>query len=92
MKKPTVERVQLGKAYHYCDGKAYRVGLLNECRARLDPLFRKRRTITSRLHGVTVTIHATARITGDVTYDNLTIEQGSQVDGRFSHRRAGTGA
>ena len=60
MKKPTVERLQLGKAYHYCDGKAYRVGLLNECRARLDPLFRKRRTITSRLHGVSVTIHATA--------------------------------
>ena len=37
-------------------------------------------------------IHASARITGDVTYENLTIEQGSQVDGRFSHRRAGSPA
>ena len=60
MKKPTTEPLQLGKAYHYCDGKPYRVGLLNECRARLDPLFRKRRTITDRLHGLTVTIHAAA--------------------------------
>lgn len=37
-------------------------------------------------------IQSTARITGDVTYENLTIEQGSQVEGRFSHRRAGTAA
>ncbi len=36
-----------------------------------------------------LTVQASARITGDVTYENLTIEQGSQVDGRFSHRRAG---
>lgn len=28
----------------------------------------------------------TARITGDVRYDALTIEQGAQVEGRFSHR------
>lgn len=32
-------------------------------------------------------IHASARITGDVTYENLTIEQGSQVEGKFAHRR-----
>jgi cytoskeletal protein CcmA (bactofilin family) len=32
-------------------------------------------------------IHASARITGDVTYDNLTIEQGGHVEGRFTHRR-----
>jgi cytoskeletal protein CcmA (bactofilin family) len=37
-------------------------------------------------------IHASARITGDVTYENLTIEQGSEVDGRFAHRRAGSAA
>jgi cytoskeletal protein CcmA (bactofilin family) len=37
-------------------------------------------------------IQASARITGDVTYENLTIEQGSQVDGRFTHRRAGNPA
>ncbi len=34
-------------------------------------------------------IERTARITGDVTYDNLTIEPGGQVDGRFSHRGKG---
>lgn len=34
-------------------------------------------------------IQASARITGDVSYENLTIEQGSQVEGRFSHRRSG---
>lgn len=28
----------------------------------------------------------TARILGDVQYDALTIEQGAQVEGRFSHR------
>ncbi len=28
----------------------------------------------------------TARITGDVFYDALTIEQGAQVEGRFAHR------
>lgn len=32
-------------------------------------------------------IHASARVTGDVTYDNLTIEPGGQVEGRFTHRR-----
>jgi cytoskeletal protein CcmA (bactofilin family) len=36
-------------------------------------------------------IQASAKITGDVAYENLTIEQGSQVEGRFAHRRgAGT--
>jgi cytoskeletal protein CcmA (bactofilin family) len=36
-------------------------------------------------------IHSTAKITGDVAYENLTIEQGSQIEGRFAHRRgAGT--
>ena len=30
----------------------------------------------------------TARIVGDVHYDALTIEQGAQVEGRFSHREA----
>lgn len=32
-------------------------------------------------------IHSAARITGDVVYDNLTIEPGGQVEGRFTHRR-----
>jgi cytoskeletal protein CcmA (bactofilin family) len=37
-------------------------------------------------------IQASARITGDVTYESLTIEQGSQVDGRFSPRSAAAAA
>lgn len=32
---------------------------------------------------------ASARISGDVTYEKLTIEPGGQVDGRLSHRLAG---
>ncbi|HMP76573.1 MAG TPA: hypothetical protein PKE12_09775 [Kiritimatiellia bacterium] len=56
---PKAEPVKLGKVYLYFDGKAYRVGLLNECRARLDPVFRKKRIITDRLHGKTVSILAT---------------------------------
>jgi len=32
-----------------------------------------------------------ARISGDVSYDALTIEQGAQVDGRFAHRVAAEG-
>ena len=59
MKTPAREALIEGKAYVYFDGRPYRVGLLNECRARLDPLFRKRRVITDRLHDKTVTIHST---------------------------------
>ena len=33
-----------------------------------------------------------ARIHGDVAYDALTIEQGAQVDGRFTHRTNGASA
>ena len=46
-------------------------------------------TVEGSIAAKDLTIHSTARITGDVTYENLTIEQGSQVDGRFSHRRNG---
>lgn len=36
-------------------------------------------------------IEASARITGDVVYQNLKIETGGKVEGKFSHRRnAGT--
>lgn len=59
MRTPKPEALQQGKVYLYHDGKPYRVGLLNECRARLDPMFRKRRVITDRLHDKTVTIHST---------------------------------
>lgn len=33
-------------------------------------------------------IDRTARITGDIAYENITIEQGAQVVGQFSHRAA----
>jgi cytoskeletal protein CcmA (bactofilin family) len=36
-------------------------------------------------------IEASARISGDVTYENLTIAPGGQVDGKFKHRAAGKG-
>ena len=59
MKTPKREKLVQGRVYLGFDGKPYRVGLLNECRARLDPMFRKRRVITDRLHDKTVTIHST---------------------------------
>lgn len=34
-------------------------------------------------------IEASARIIGDVVYNNLTIAPGSQVDGKFKHKSAG---
>tara|TARA_R110000782_G_scaffold117364_3_gene207606 strand:+ start:37836 stop:38234 length:399 start_codon:yes stop_codon:yes gene_type:complete len=38
-------------------------------------------------------IEASARITGDVTYESISVAPGSQIDGRFAHRRgAGAGA
>ncbi len=38
-------------------------------------------------------IEASARITGDVTYESISVAPGSQVDGRFTHRRgAGSAA
>ena len=40
----------------------------------------------------TLIVHATARITGDVTYESITIENGGKVEGKLSHRRAGAGA
>ena len=49
-------------------------------------------TVEGSITARDLTIQATARITGDVTYENLIIEQGSQVDGRFTHRRAGSPA
>jgi len=40
----------------------------------------------------TLIVHATARITGDVTYETITIENGGKVEGKLSHRRHGAGA
>ena len=36
-------------------------------------------------------IEASARITGDVSYTNLTIAPGGQVEGKFKHKAAGKG-
>lgn len=43
-------------------------------------------TVHGAIEAGELVILRTARIHGDVTYDALTIEQGAQVDGRFSHR------
>ena len=46
--------------------------------------------LSGTIHGLIeageLVILKTARIHGDVSYDSLTIEQGAQVDGKFSHR------
>ncbi len=46
-------------------------------------------TVEGSITARELTIAASARIAGDVTYESLTIEQGSQVEGRFTHRRTG---
>lgn len=42
-------------------------------------------TVAARL----VILAPTARITGDVSYDMLSVESGARVDGRFAHRAGG---
>lgn len=43
-------------------------------------------TVDGSIEAGELVIQASARITGDVTYDKLTIEPGGQVNGRFSPR------
>ena len=43
-------------------------------------------TVSGSISARELTVLRTARIEGDVQYDALTIEQGAQVEGRFSHR------
>jgi cytoskeletal protein CcmA (bactofilin family) len=45
-------------------------------------------TVDGSITARELVILKTARITGDVFYDALTIEQGAQVEGRFAHRDA----
>ena len=52
MKTLQRQPLRLNEAYVFNDGKLYRVGLLNASRARLDPLWRKRHAIVSRLHDI----------------------------------------
>jgi len=56
---PQPQPLKAGEAYIFSDGKLYRVGLLNACRARLDPLWRRRRAIVSRLHDTRAEILST---------------------------------
>jgi cytoskeletal protein CcmA (bactofilin family) len=42
--------------------------------------------VVGSIHARELVILKTARIEGDVHYDALTIEQGAEVEGRFSHR------
>jgi cytoskeletal protein CcmA (bactofilin family) len=44
--------------------------------------------IKGSITAATLVILKTARIEGDVAYGSLTIEEGAQVDGKFTHRTA----
>jgi len=48
--------------------------------------------VTGSIHARELVILRSARVDGDVHYDSLTIEQGAQVDGRFSHSEPGKSA
>ena len=74
--KSQVAPVKLGRAY-VMNGRPYVVGLLNFSRARLDPLFRKRKEIVSRLHGYSKTIHTTppsVSIAAGAVLETVTVE------------------
>ena len=45
-------------------------------------------TVTGSVNAGTLVILRTARITGDVAYETLTIEQGAEVDGKLSPKRS----
>ena len=42
-------------------------------------------TIEGSLHAEELVIEATARISGDVTYETISIATGGQIDGRMTH-------
>lgn len=48
--------------------------------------------VDGSIESKTLIIHASARITGDVIYENITIENGGKVEGKLSHRRHGAAA
>jgi cytoskeletal protein CcmA (bactofilin family) len=48
--------------------------------------------VDGSIEAKTLIIHASARITGDVIYETITIENGGKVDGKLSHRRHGGAA
>ena len=45
-------------------------------------------TVEGTIDAGDLVVSASARISGDVAYDNLTIEQGGHVDGQFTHKSA----
>ena|SRR6185369_3502308 len=45
-------------------------------------------TVKGSVSAAVLVIQRTARIEGDVTYGALTVEEGAQVDGKFTHRLA----
>jgi cytoskeletal protein CcmA (bactofilin family) len=49
-------------------------------------------TVEGAVEVADLVIHKSARLTGDVTYDALTIEQGARVEGRFTPRGANAAA
>ncbi len=44
-------------------------------------------TVEGSIEARDLVIQRSARITGDVTYQNVTIENGGKVEGKFSHKR-----
>jgi cytoskeletal protein CcmA (bactofilin family) len=47
--------------------------------------------VDGSIQATDLVIDASARISGDVVYENLTIAPGGQVEGKFKHKAAGTG-
>jgi cytoskeletal protein CcmA (bactofilin family) len=43
-------------------------------------------TVEGTINAATLVVERTARITGDLAYDTVSIENGAQLDGRMSHR------
>ena len=47
--------------------------------------------VDGSIQATDLVIEASARISGDVVYENLTIAPGGQVEGKFKHKVAGSG-
>jgi cytoskeletal protein CcmA (bactofilin family) len=49
-------------------------------------------TVTGSITAEELIVEDSARITGDIVYDRISIAPGSRIDGRFTHRDNGVGA
>ncbi|MGE4409406.1 MAG: polymer-forming cytoskeletal protein [Sphingobium sp.] len=47
--------------------------------------------VEGAVHAGELIIEAGARITGDISYESISVAQGAQVDGRFSHQSGSQG-